>query len=646
MKRQVFPESTPLAEAQEIWAAQLRRLGVLQPLSGEPVPVDEAFGRITAEAVSARQSSPAYHGSAMDGVAVRFVDTFGATEKSPKRLKLGQDARYVDTGDPLPAGTDAVIMVEDIEHCAEDEIEIIAAATPYQHVRMVGEDLVATELIVPENHRIRSVDLGALLAGGLVEVPVRRKPRVMVIPTGTELVQPGDKGGRGKIIEFNSRILCAMIDEWGGEGLRHEIVHDDFDRLKDAISKAADRADMVVVNAGSSAGQEDFTVHALRELGEVFIQGVSIRPGKPTILGAVNGKPVVGIPGYPVSAALTLELFVRPWVYACQGCAPPPPEEVEATLARQVASTVGQEEFIRVKVGRVGAGLIATPVPRGAGSLMSLVRADGVLRVPAMSEGMGAGHKVCVALVRARSEIEQTIVCIGSHDNTLDILANCLKKRYPELSFSSAHVGSMAGLVAIKRGEAHLAGIHLLDEESGEYNTPFLRRLIPEKIMVLVTLVHRDQGLMVQRGNPKGISGFDDLKRKDVIFVNRQRGSGTRILTDKELKERNINSGAVQGYERDEYTHMGVAAAVASGAADTGLGILAAAKALGLEFIPVARERYDFAVPAAFFQSRSMARIMELLSEEGEFREMVTNLGGYDVSEMGKVVYRGGEEKR
>jgi len=646
MKRQVFPESTPLAEAQEVWRRALASLGALRPLPGETLPVDDALGRITAEAVAARLSSPSYHGSAMDGVAVRFADTFGAAEKSPRRLKIGENALYVDTGDPLPEGTDAVIMIEDIEPCGEDEIEIIAAATPYQHVRMVGEDLVATELVLPENHRIRPVDMGAMLAGGQVEVLVRPRPRVTVIPTGNELVQPGAKGGRGKIIEFNSRILCGMIAGWGGEAVRHEIVPDDFDRLKGAILKEVARADMVVVNAGSSAGLEDFTVHALRELGEVFIQGVSIKPGKPVILGAVRGKPVVGIPGYPVSAALTLELFVRPWVYACQGVTPPEPEEVEALLARQVASTVGQEEFIRVKVGLVGAGLIATPVSRGAGNLMSLVRADGVLRVPAMSEGIGAGQKVRVSLARSRSEVEQTVVCIGSHDNTLDILANCLKKRYPELSFSSAHVGSMAGLVAIKRGEAHLAGTHLLDEKSGEYNIPFLRRLLPEKPMVLVNLVHRDQGLMVQRGNPKGIGGFDDLKRQDVIFVNRQKGSGTRILTDKELKARGIDSAAVHGYEREEYTHMGVASAVASGTADTGLGILAAARALDLEFIPVARERYDFAVPAAFFGSQAMARILELLREDGEFKEMVSRLEGYDVSDMGKVVYTGGEEKR
>jgi putative molybdopterin biosynthesis protein len=639
VKREVYPKSTPLSEALAKWTEELTRHGVWQPLPGEVIPVDNALGRITAQAVTARLSSPSYHAAAMDGVAVRFVDTVGASETRPKRLRIGKEAVYVDTGDPLPDGMDAVIMIEEVDCCGQDEIEIIAPVTPYKHVRTMGEDLVATELILPENHEIRPVDLGAILAGGLTELQARRLPVVGVLPTGSELVQPGCTPKQGQIIEFNSRILCGLIHEWGGRAIRHDVVPDTLEAVRAGIQAALECADMVVVNAGSSAGREDFTIHAIRELGEVFVQGVSIKPGKPVILGVVDHKPVVGIPGYPVSAVLTLSLFVKPLLFACQGRPVPNPQTVPAVLSRQISSAVGQEEFVRVTVGVVGPRTVATPVSRGAGKLMSLVRAGGIVRIPALSEGIAAGEEVRVELFRSTSELAETVVCIGSHDNTLDILANVLKKRHPRLSFSSSHVGSMGGLLAIKRGEAHLAGTHLLDEESGEYNAPFLRRLLSDRPMVLVNLVYREQGLLVPRGNPKGVGGLQDLARDDLVFINRQKGSGTRLLTDGSLRKLGLLPEAIRGYEREEYTHMGVASAVAGGTADAGVGILAAARALSLDFIPVARERFDFAIPSDFLETEAIQRLLGILRDDPEFKEMILALGGYDVSEMGAVVY-------
>jgi putative molybdopterin biosynthesis protein len=641
IKRQIYPENTPLADALAKWMEVLSSQGLLQPLAGETISVDDALGRITAEAVAARSSSPTYHASAMDGVAVRSADTLGTSETSPKQLKIGRDALFVDTGDPLPAEMDAVIMIEDVDQTGEAVIEIIAPATPYQHVRTLGEDIVATELILPENHKIRPMDMGAMLAGGVTEISVRRSPVVEVVPTGDELVQPGSDVTEGKIIEFNSRILCGQIREWGGRAIRSEIVRDDLEVLKTHILSALDRSDLVVINAGSSAGKQDYTVHALRELGEVFVHGINIRPGKPVILGLVKGKPVVGIPGYPVSAVLTLDLFVKPVIYAMQGLSMPEPEVVKALLSRPVASALGQEEFLRVKVGVVGENLIATPISRGAGMLMSLVRADGIIRVPPLSEGIAPRQHVTVHLIRSRREIEKTLVCIGSHDNSLDILANLLKKRYPEMSLSSAHVGSMGGLLAVKRGEAHLAGTHLLDEESGEYNVPFVRRLLPDRKIVLVNLVYRQQGFVVQKGNPKGITVVQDLCRKDVTFINRQKGSGTRLLTDKHLRESGVDPAVVRGYEREEYTHMGVASAVAGGTADTGVGILTAAIALDLDFVPLARERYDFVIPLEFYETEGMERLLGILREDQAFKSILQGLGGYEMSDMGRVMYEG-----
>ncbi len=653
MSREIYLEGTPLHEALTKWLSRFDSEESGRPLPGEIIHVKDSLGRITAEAIIAKISSPFYHSSAMDGYAVRFVDTFGASETSPKRLRTEEQAVYVDTGDPMPDGFNAVIMIEDVNivrakskgqsaKSEKDEsgyIEIISPATPWQNVRVIGEDIVATELILPENHRIRPVDTGAMLAAGYTEVAVRRKPKVVVIPTGTEIVEPGTELKKGDIIEFNSRILGGLVSEWGGNAVRFRIVPDRFDEIKKAILDALGMGDMVVVNAGASAGSEDFTARAVRELGDVLLHGVNIKPGKPVILGWVRGKPVLGIPGYPVSAFITFHLFAKPLIYRWQGLEVEKPEMIRAKISRQVASALGQEEFLRVKIGKVGNNLIATPISRGAGVLMSLVRADGFVRIPAMSEGIGSGTEVDVELIRSRSDIENTVVCIGSHDNALDLLANILKKKYPRLSLSSAHVGSMGGLMALKRGEAHFAGTHLLSEETGEYNVPFIKRLLSDKKIVLINLVYREQGLLVLKGNPKNIKGFKDLTRDDVIFVNRQAGAGTRLLTDKCLKELSINPKDVKGYEREEYTHMGVASAVITGIADTGLAILASAKALGLDFIPVAKERYDLAIPREFLETEMLQNLLKIIRGDKEFRETVKGLGGYDVSDMGKVMY-------
>ena len=608
---------------------------------GELYRVDlcrDALGRITSEAVIAKISSPFYHSAAMDGYAVRFIDTFGSSETRPRRLNVPLQAIAIDTGDPMPDGFDAVIMIEDVEKISEAEIEILKPATPWQHVRLVGEDIVATELIISENHVIRPVDMAAMLASGHTTVMVRRRPVVSIIPTGTELVEPGSELKKGDIIDFNSTMLAGMATEYGAHAVRRQIVKDDAELLRQTILDALADADLVVINAGSSAGREDFTVDVIAGLGEVLVHGVSIKPGKPVILGIVKGKPVIGIPGYPVSAALTFALFVKPLIYSLLGLNAPGPDTITAKLSRQVASSLGQEEFIRVKIGSVSGSLIATPVTRGAGALMSLVRADGIIRVPAESEGIAAGHPVTVELLRSTRDIENTLVCIGSHDNALDVLGNYLRKKYPAYSLSSAHVGSMGGLLALKRGEAHLAGTHLLDEETGEYNASYIRKLLPDTKIVLVNLVYRTQGFVVPKGNPKGINGFEDLRRTDVVFVNRQAGAGTRLLTDLYLKKIKIDPKDVKGYYHEEFTHMAVAAAVLSGAADTGLAVLSAAQALDLDFVPVAQERYDLAIPWDFYDTPMIQALLGIIRTDQEFRERIVSMGGYGVADMGNVI--------
>jgi putative molybdopterin biosynthesis protein len=545
----------------------------------------------------------------------------------------------VNTGNVLPEKFNAVIMVEDVQPIDAKTVEIIAPVTPWKHVRTIGEDIVTTELILPDGHRIRPIDLGAMLATGLTEIKVRKIPTALVIPTGSELVQPGNPLKPGNIIEFNSRVLAGYLTEWGLQAERSPIVTDRPEALKRAIIDAVAKYDIVIVNAGASAGSRDHTAGAVGELGEIVLHGVNIRPGKPVILGIIKGKPVIGLPGYTISAVITLNLFVKNMAYSLLGTHSIPPRLLEASLARPLSSKLGVQEYIRVKLGRVGDIMTATPAGRGAGAVMSLVQADGFLTVPANSEGLGAGEKVRVELLRDEDEIANTLVFIGSHDNILDVLANLLHQRRPICRLSSAHVGSMGGIMAIKRGEAHLAGTHLLDEESGEYNISFIKKFLAGIPLQLLNLTYREQGLLVLRGNPLSIKGFADLTRKDVRFINRQRGAGTRLLTDMHLNRLGIRPELVHGYEREEYTHMNVASAIASNNADTGLAIRAAAVALDLDFIPVAQERYDLILPAAFLNDPKVASLLETIRGNKEFRQIVAGLGGYDLRDCGRVMY-------
>jgi len=639
MDRNIYIDNMNLEEALKLWENKLSEAGCFSPMESEAISIDESLGRITAEPVFACLSSPFYNAAAMDGIGVRFQDTIGASEATPVRLSLHSQFEWLNTGNVLPQNLNAVIMVEDVQPIDDNTVEIIAPVTPWKHVRTIGEDIVTTELILPDGHRIRPIDQGAMLATGLTEIEVRKTPTAIVIPTGSELVQPGEPLKPGNIIEFNSRVLAGYLTEWGLLAERSPIIADRPDALRNAINDAVARYDIIIVNAGASAGSRDHTAGVIDELGETVLHGVNIRPGKPVILGIVNGKPVIGLPGYTISAVLTLNLFVRTLADTLLGAQSPPPRRLEATLARPLSSKLGVEEFIRVKLGQVGDIMMATPAGRGAGAVMSLVQADGFLQVAANSEGLGAGEKVKIELLRSEHEIQNTLVFIGSHDNILDVLANLLHRQRPICRLSSAHVGSMGGILAVKRGEAHLAGTHLLDEVTREYNISFIQKLVPAIPLQLINLTYREQGLLVPKGNPHNIMGFEDLVRKDIRFINRQRGAGTRLLTDMHLNRLGIEPSQVNGYEREEYTHMNIASAIASSNADTGLAIRAAAVALDLDFIPVAEERYDLILPKAFLRDSRVVALLQTIRESAEFRRIVEKLGGYDLRDCGRIMY-------
>lgn len=631
-KRNLYLKNTPVDEALSKYLKALD--GLLVP-EREIVPAAESLGRVTAQAVYARYCSPLYNAAAMDGIAVEAERTKGASEREPLLLRAGEDFTVVDTGDPIHAPHDAVIMAEDLLEQEDGSVQITEAAAAWQHVRPIGEDIVAGEMLLPGYHVIRPIDIGVLLAGGITQLEVWKKPSVAIFPTGTEIIEPGQDPKDGDIIESNSRMFEAMAREQGADPTRFSPIADDYERLRQAVSDAVDSFDLVIVNAGSSAGTEDYTVHVLRELGEVLIHGVAIKPGKPVILAIVRGKPVIGLPGYPVSAYINFENFVIPVLNRLSGRTGRTAPQAEAVISRRLVSSLKYREYVRVKVGKVDDRLVASPLARGAGAAMSLVRADGFCVIPQSSEGVEAGEKVTVELYRTMDEIDHTVVAIGSHDLILDVMADLMPALYPGNYLSSTHVGSMGGLMALRRGEAHLAPTHLLDEETGVYNIPTLKRMFTEP-MALIKGVDRIQGILVKKGNPLGIRGIADLP--GVHYVNRQRGAGTRVLFDYLLKKEGISADAIRGYDREAATHMAVAAAIAGGDADAGMGIESAARAMGLDFIEVGPEEYDFAVPVRFLELLHVQRFLDVLKSR-EFAERVEALGGYSLRQTGTVLY-------
>jgi putative molybdopterin biosynthesis protein len=629
-----FVSDVPAAQAHTAWREARAAAGCPARVGVVRVAVGEAVGRVTAEPVWAVRSSPAFDSSGMDGIAVRAADTVGAAETTP--VLLDADAfEVVDTGDPLPAGYDAVVMREHV-HRAGDKAELRAAVPPYQHVRSIGEDISAAELLLPEGHRLRPVDVAACAAAGCTELAVRRAPVVAIVPTGDEIRPVGAELEPGDIADTNSLMLAAQAREAGCDARVTGIVPDDPAAITAVVREAAAEADLVLLIAGSSAGRDDYTARVVAGAGTLAVHGVAVRPGHPVVLGVVDATPVVGVPGYPVSAALTFDIFAAPVLAELAGAAPRERPSTTAHLARKLPSAIGMDDWVRVRLGRVRDRVVATPLPRGAGVLTSLVRADGLLVVPSGVEGHHAGAAVRVELLRGLGEIDRTIVAIGSHDLVLDLAASALRAEDPLITLASSNVGSLGGLVALRDGLCHVAGSHLLDPATGQYTLPYVDKLLGSGAAV-VRLVHRDQGLIVAPGNPLELSGIDDLPRPGLRYVNRQRGAGTRALLDHELAGRGIDPADVAGYTREEHTHLAVAAAVAAGRADTGLGILAAARAFGLGFVPVAQEPYDLVLPAETVADERLAPLWTLL-DRAEFRASVEALGGYSCAETGKRV--------
>lgn len=638
--RNIYLHTVPIEQAVEEIKARIDRNALL---GTETVPTDQAMERITAQAVYARYSSPTYHSAAMDGIAVKAENTFTAREGNPVSLKLEEHYRPVNTGDPMPSFADAVIMIEHVHQADEQTVHIEAPAHPWQHVRRIGEDIVATELILSQNKRLTPYDIGALLSGGIFELEVRQKPKVHIIPTGDEILdfttRPAPKPGQ--VIESNSQVLGLLARSWGCEVSRVAPVPDEEQALHQSVQEALDSGkQIIVIGAGSSAGSKDFTRKVMDSLGQVIIHGIAAMPGKPSLLGVSGNTLLVGAPGYPVSSVVCFEQLIKPLIAWLNHVRPVSRPTIPVSLTRSVPSKLGQDEFLRLSIGRVGEQWVGTPLPRGAGLITSLTQAQGMAKIPRNSEGQQADQPLLAECLVSKQELEQTLVCVGSHDNTLDLLANELMDQEEPITLASTHVGSLGGLQALKRGTAHLGGAHLFDPQTQDYNFPFLQKYMPGVEVRVVNLAIRHQGLIVPKGNPKKISGIQDLVDSGLVFINRQRGAGTRILFDDHLRQAQVSPDRITGYEQEEYTHMAVAVNVLSGTADCGMGIFAAAKALDLDFVPLARERYDLLIPVPYLEDAKVQIVLDLLNTE-QFQNKIQGLGGYETGLTGQVMQPG-----
>lgn len=639
-KRDIYLDTVDIEEAKEIFHAKFSEL---YKDKIETISVFDSLNRVLSKSIFAQISNPHYNASAMDGISVKADVTYGAHERNPIRLKENEDFIYVDTGDCIGEKYNAVIMIEDVFSNEDGSINIFKSSHPWEHVRVVGEDIAIGDMILPSLHKISPVDIGAILSAGVTEIEVLTRLKVGILPTGSEIVNPGEILKPGDIIDSNSRVFENLVIEAGGIPKRYEPVIDDKNLLREAILKSISENDIVVINAGSSAGSEDYTCGLIEELGEVYVHGIAIKPGKPTILGKIQGKPVIGIPGYPVSAFISFREFVVPFVEGYTNFVERKYEEI--ILSKRIVSALKHKEYVRMKLGKVGDKIIGTPLSRGAGVTMSLVKADGILTIPKNSEGYEAGTKVEVELLRPIERINGGVVSIGSHDIIMDHINDIMAKSEGNYNLSSAHVGSLGGIMAIKKGETHIAPVHLLDDKTGVYNESFIRKYLNSSEVVLLKGIQRSQGLYVQKGNPLNIKGLKDIAENKYIFANRQRGSGTRTLLDYYLEKENLTGEDLIGYDREFTTHTNVALSVQTGNTQVGLGIQSVGILMGLDFIPFSVEDYDFIIPKKFLKEKGIKEFMTILKSD-EFSKRLDSLGGYIINEfeIKEILMTGGDK--
>ena len=620
-----YLDNMPLDEARKKFLGLLKSSGFTYKT--ENVLSALSYGRVTARAHYAKICSPHYNASSMDGIAVLSDDTRGASEREPVILTPDKYT-VVDTGDPIPENRDAVIMVEDVIFNDNKEAVITAGARPFMNVRQTGEDICMGDMLVPSFTEISPALAGALLAGGNIEAEVIKKPVFAIIPTGDEIVSPTENPGKGEIPEFNSTIFSSMLAVFGADSIVYPIVPDKKELISELVKKAVSECDGVLILAGSSAGRDDYTKDIISEIGTVTVHGIAVKPGKPAVLGVSGNVPVIGLPGYPVSAVVIMNEIVKYAVDLYYNRANKKETQVKAKLGRRVMSSLKYEEFVRVTLGKVGDSLVAVPISGGAGVITSFTKADGILKVPQNLEGIESGEEVEITLLKDIDSIENALIVTGSHDPVIDEIADIMKRMGEGFSLTSSHVGSMGAITALKTKTAHMGAVHLLDEDTGEYNESYIKKYFPDGEAVLIKGIKRVQGLMVNKGNPLGITSFEDIVKGR--YINRQGGSGTRILCEYLVNRYSLDKDSIKGYYNEEFTHTAVAAGIKNGNGDAGLGIYSAAKMYDLDFIPVCNEEYDFIVSRDALENENVKLFLEILKSE-EFISRIEKLGGYSV---------------
>lgn len=635
----------------------------IEPIGIENIPLLDASGMILADDIVSSLDVPNFDKASMDGYALIASDTFGTKEDQPITLEIigvsqpgsmpsgevkhGQ-AIEIGTGAPMPGGANSVVMVE-YTQTINNELRVFRAVSPGENITPAGSDKMVGELILRKGQRISPREIGVLAAVGLGEVTVYRKPKVAVISIGNELIEPGNVLKYAQIFDINSNTISTSVLENGGLPLKSVIVGDDKATIKNAVKNALQKADIILTSASTSAGAGDMLNKVIEELGDpgIIAHGLTLKPGKPTLIAVIKKRPLIGLPGYPTSALMIFNLVVASIIRRMAGL--PEASEtpiIDAKVARKVFSDKGRRELLPVHLISSLNGFSVYPVAYGSGAISTMALADGYVDIPKNQEFLEEGDDVKVELFSP--EIQPTdLLIIGSHCTGIDLLLQHMRTRIPSLIFKVVNIGSLGGFEAVVRGEADIAGVHILDEQTGEYNTPYLRRQNLSDQVSLIRGYSREQGLIVAKGNSKGIISLEDILRDDVIFLNRNPGSGTRVLIDLKLKALakskklsfNDLKKKIGGYNVEAKSHQAVAASIAQGKANVGVGIRTVAHFYNLEFIHLANEMYDFIIPSNRSEKKAVKLFFSTLRSKEFKNDILKKMPGFKPNSLtGKII--------
>ncbi len=588
------------------------------PGHSEKIPIIQAAGRVVAKPVYARYTVPEVNISAMDGIAVRSRDTVGAADQTP--IMLDHFTR-VNTGNIVPPEFDAVIMIEDTWETG-DRFQVRKSAAPWQYIRHAGEDIRENRLVLPRGHLIRAFDIGALATYGITQVEVKAV-QVGIIPTGSELVPLGVHPGPGQVVESNTVMAEVFLSTMGTHCTRFPIVPDDPKLIAEALRLAIKSNDLVIISAGSSAGTRDFTAGVISSLGDLLFHGVAVKPGKPMMLGRIDGKPVLGLPGYPLAAQTILREFAAPLLESW-GFAPAPRYPLRVRLSQPLNSDLGFDVFVPVFVGRIGSTFWGIPHHRGHGVQMATVKANGYTHIPASLEGYKAGSELEVFLTTDPGSIERTLILTGSLDPAIEELANLVHDE--GLFIHASNVGNIGALLALKRNACHAAPMDL----------PALS-LLPESQFLMQHLPAQDIAFIHIATIEQGIASRDGLVLEDLFkvrFINTRKGTPTRMVFDALLNSRSVEPSRIDGYLQEVNGPQAVAAAIRNGFADAGVCTSSVAEAYGLQFVPIANEDYELAVKHEMLNDSRICTLVSLIKSPA-YTTILEKTGGYDCSQTG-----------